>query len=75
MRKAIINRIILGIYVGCAPTSTIFGEINFNEDIRPILNSKCIACHGGVKKTKGFSVAHRSDALAVTESGTPAIIP
>ncbi|MDN5205521.1 PSD1 and planctomycete cytochrome C domain-containing protein [Fulvivirgaceae bacterium BMA10] len=49
--------------------------IDFNEDIRPILNAKCISCHGGVKKSGGFSVLFREEALAVTESGKPAIIP
>src|SRR5204863_1371960 len=43
--------------------------------VKPILNKKCIACHGGVKAKAGFSVLFREDALGITESGKPAIIP
>jgi hypothetical protein len=50
-------------------------KINFSADVKPILNKKCISCHGGVKKQAGFSFLFREEALAVTESGKPAIIP
>jgi hypothetical protein len=50
-------------------------EIDFNADIRPIINTRCITCHGGVKKSGGFSLLFREEALAETESGQPAIVP
>ncbi len=50
-------------------------EVNFSTEIKPILNKHCISCHGGVKKNGGFSVLFENEALAVTESGHPAIIP
>uniref|UniRef100_UPI0025F3CB9B DUF1549 domain-containing protein n=1 Tax=Algoriphagus sp. TaxID=1872435 RepID=UPI0025F3CB9B len=50
-------------------------EINFSTEIKPILNKHCISCHGGVKKNGGFSVLFEDEALAITESGHPAIIP
>ncbi len=50
-------------------------EIDFNSEVKPILNKKCIACHGGVKQQGGFSVLFREEALANTKSGRPAIIP
>lgn len=50
-------------------------KVDFNADIRPIFNKKCISCHGGVKQKGGFSVLFREEALAKTESGKPAIIP
>ncbi len=50
-------------------------EVSFNADIKPILNAKCISCHGGVKAKAGFSVLFREEALAPTASGIPAIIP
>jgi hypothetical protein len=49
--------------------------VDFSADVKPILNKKCISCHGGVKKQGGFSFLFREEALAVTESGKPAIIP
>lgn len=50
-------------------------QISYNRDIRPIINQKCIACHGGVKQSGGFSLLFREDALGPTDSGEPAIIP
>ena len=51
------------------------GDIDFNADIRPILNKKCITCHGGVKRSGGFSLLFRTEALSPNESGHPAIVP
>lgn len=50
-------------------------EVDFNSEVKPILNKHCISCHGGVKKNGGFSVLFEEEAMAITESGKPAIIP
>jgi hypothetical protein len=50
-------------------------RVDFNAEVRPIINNKCIACHGGVKKSGGFSLLFREEALGKTKSGKPAIIP
>lgn len=50
-------------------------KVDFSADVKPILNKKCISCHGGVKAKGGFSVLFREDAMDTTESGKPAIIP
>jgi hypothetical protein len=50
-------------------------EIDFNTQVKPIFNKKCITCHGGVKRKSGFSLLFRADALAANESGKPAIVP
>ncbi len=50
-------------------------KVDFNTEVKPILNKKCISCHGGVKAKGGFSVLFREEALAPTKSGKPAIIP
>ncbi|WP_225444016.1 PSD1 and planctomycete cytochrome C domain-containing protein [Echinicola arenosa] len=50
-------------------------KVDFNAEVRPILNSKCITCHGGVKQSGDFSLLFESEALAATKSGHPAIIP
>ncbi|MEY4628927.1 MAG: hypothetical protein RLZZ595_1253, partial [Bacteroidota bacterium] len=49
--------------------------IDYNAQVKPILNQKCISCHGGVKKKGGFSLLFREEALSPTESGKPAILP
>ncbi len=48
--------------------------VDYNTEIKPIFNKKCITCHGGVKRQSGFSVLFRTDALAINKSGKPAII-
>lgn len=50
-------------------------KVSFNEEIKPLINKRCITCHGGVKRNGGFSLLFRKDALDTTESGKPAIIP
>lgn len=57
------------------PAAILGQEVDFNLDIRPIFNKKCIACHGGVKKSGGFSLLFEEEALAVNESGERAIVP
>jgi len=49
--------------------------VDYNAQVKPILNQKCISCHGGVKKKGGFSLLFREEAISPTESGKPAIIP
>lgn len=49
--------------------------VDFSAEVKPILNKKCISCHGGVKKRGNFSVLFRSEALAKTKSGKRGIIP
>lgn len=55
----------------------VFGgsKISFNTEIRPILNTKCTACHGGVKMAGGLSFIYRELALGKGESGKTCIIP
>ena len=50
-------------------------QVDFNTQIKPIINKKCISCHGGVKKTAGFSFLFKEQALGNTDEGSPAIIP
>ena len=49
--------------------------VDFNSQVKPIFNKKCITCHGGVRRKAGFSLLFRADALEKNESGKPAIIP
>ena len=50
-------------------------EIDFSSQIKPIINNKCIACHGGVKQNAGFSFLFEQQAKGNTDEGSPAIIP
>lgn len=50
-------------------------KIDFSAQVKPILNKRCISCHGGVKQNGGFSVLFREEALDTLESGKLAVIP
>ncbi|MEP6949495.1 MAG: DUF1553 domain-containing protein, partial [Ginsengibacter sp.] len=55
--------------------STNRSEIDFNTQVKPILNKNCITCHGGVRRQADFSLLFRSEALKKTKSGKYAIVP
>ncbi len=74
-RKIILTMLVLAGAVFVFTFSTRSSAVDFNTEVKPIFNKKCITCHGGVKRQGGFSVLFRSEALANTESGKPAIIP
>ncbi|MFN4256483.1 MAG: DUF1553 domain-containing protein [Saprospiraceae bacterium] len=50
-------------------------RVDFQAEVKPLLNKKCMACHGGVKQAGGFSLLTREEALKPTDSGKPAIVP
>lgn len=49
--------------------------IQFNRDIRPILNAHCIKCHGGVKEAGELNLQFRDQALKAGKSGEIAVVP
>ncbi len=49
--------------------------VDFNSQVKPILNHNCITCHGGVRRQGNFSLLFRPDALKKTKSGKYAIVP
>lgn len=49
--------------------------VDYATEVKPLLNSKCISCHGGVKKSGGFSLLTREEAMLPTTSGKTAIVP
>ncbi len=50
--------------------------IDFNAQIRPILNQSCTSCHGGVKAAGDLSFVYREAATKVgKKSGRPVIVP
>ncbi|MCL6293867.1 DUF1553 domain-containing protein [Jejuia spongiicola] len=56
-------------------TSCKEGRIDFNTQVRPILNKNCISCHGGVKQSGGFGLVFRENALGETANGKIGIFP
>ncbi len=56
---------------GAAPTIS----VDFNRDIRPMLERSCAGCHSGEKPKGGYGVTTRDSAVKGGQSGEPAIIP
>jgi hypothetical protein len=74
--KIIIPILILAIGFTAYFTFGSFGEkIDFNADVRPILNKNCLACHGGVKQQSGLSFLFIEEAFKPAKSGARAIVP
>src|SRR5450432_2512021 len=74
-KKSLLITGALTVSVGIFIYSTRRQTIDYNTQVKPIFNKNCITCHGGVRRKAGFSLLFRSEALANTESGKPAIIP
>ena len=49
-------------------------EVDFSTEVKPILNKRCIACHGGVKKQGGLSFLFEEEAKSKAKSGKLAIV-
>lgn len=52
-----------------------FVTIDYNEHVRPIINNKCIACHGGVRQLAGVSFLFEDEALGISVNGNRIIVP
>tara|TARA_Y100000385_G_C13090116_1_gene638312 strand:+ start:58 stop:2304 length:2247 start_codon:yes stop_codon:yes gene_type:complete len=50
-------------------------DIDFNTQIRPLINEKCMNCHGGVRANGDLSFLFEQTALLPAKSGKKAIIP
>jgi Protein of unknown function (DUF1549)/Protein of unknown function (DUF1553)/Planctomycete cytochrome C len=78
MKPKLIALIGLGAVVALSSFSLlgVFDEkVDFNTQIKPILNKNCIACHGGVKKTANYSLLFKDEAYGAGKSGKRGIIP
>jgi uncharacterized membrane protein len=49
-------------------------SVSFAKDVLPILESRCLSCHGGQQTQRGLSVASYNTIMAGSQSG-PVVIP
>ena len=49
--------------------------VDFERDVRPLLQDRCIACHGPDKQKSGYRLDARDTAIKGGDSGDAAIIP
>lgn len=50
-------------------------ETDFNRDVLPILSGKCTQCHGGVKKSSGFTFTDPQSPFGPAKSGAIPVVP
>jgi len=74
-RIAIMALILLAGLYFFSKTSLFKTPIDYSSQVKPILNKKCIACHGGVKKNGGVSFLFREEMITEGESGKMAVLP
>ena len=55
--------------------NTLGSHVDFNRDVRGILNKNCVQCHGGVRQQGELSLLFREDAMRPAKSGKRAIVP
>jgi hypothetical protein len=49
-------------------------SVDFDRDVKPILSTRCLQCHGEKKQEAGLRLDRRADALRGGESGEPALV-
>ena len=57
-----------------APADTSNSSISFAKDVFPIIDSRCINCHGGERTEKGLVMLTYADLMAGSENG-PVVMP
>jgi mono/diheme cytochrome c family protein len=57
-----------------APAQAAGATVSFANDVQPIIESRCINCHGGERVEKGLNLSSYADLMAGSENG-PVVVP
>lgn len=50
-------------------------KVDYNKDVKPILNKNCMGCHGGVKKAGNVSFLFEEEIIRPGKSGKIPVVP
>ena len=64
----------LGLAVFFVQFTALADEVDFEKQVKPILNRRCGECHGGKQREGGLRFTDRQDALSELDSGGFAIV-
>ena len=65
---------IVGVTCIVLQVNSIGDEIDFDKQIKPILDSRCAECHGSTSREGGLRFTSRDDAMVELDSGEFAIV-
>ena len=68
-RSGLVWMILVAVNSGLAAQSDTAQKIDFQRDIQPILQKRCVACHGPSAQSSGLRLDRREDALQGGYSG------
>ena len=73
------NKWLIPILASCLALASFWGgwfekRVDYNLDVKPILNKHCLKCHGGVKQAAGVSFLFEEDMYKPAKSGKPPVI-
>ncbi len=67
--------LLAGVCAGLTARATDEAGRHFAEKVKPLLDSRCVSCHGPDKVKGGLRLDSREAALKAGESGRPAVVP
>jgi hypothetical protein len=75
----LLGQLVLGVVVdgplGSFADEPVSARVDFDRDVRPILMSRCVKCHGGAKPEAGLRLNDREAATELLDSGHRAVTP
>lgn len=74
MNKLLGILVIGGIIVAASWFDLFEKRVDYNEEVKPILNKHCMACHGGVKKAGNVSFLFEHEMLQPGKSGKVPVV-
>ncbi len=75
MKKLLLCGVLFALMFSCgSDPHGLPSEVDFSKDIKPLLNRKCMSCHGGVRQQAGLSFLFRESMLTTLETGHRAVV-
>lgn len=79
-RPALLACLVIGLLAGCSPNPTrpfeaLAGRDYFMKNVKPVLETRCLACHREANPPAGLSLVQRSGLYAPRRHGRAYVVP